>query len=138
MVEGLAAAYRSAERRMAFDCPTCGSESPAFRAVSEVVHAIASERSLERVLHRLADAARELVAARYAAIGVPDGEGGFASFITSGMTDKQYDAIGELPRQHGLLAVMLERPEPLRTPDITQHERYEGWPDAHPKMRSFL
>jgi len=123
---------------MAVDCPTCGSASPAFRAVSEVVHAIASERSLARVLRRLADAARELVNARYAAIGVPDGEGGFASFIASGMTDKQWDAIGELPRQHGLLGAMLESPEPVRMPDISLHERFEGWPDAHPHMHSFL
>ncbi len=120
------------------DCPTCGSASPAFRAVSEVVHAIASERSLAHVLRRLADAARELVNARYAAIGVPDGEGGFASFIASGMTDKQWDAIGELPRQHGLLGAMLESLEPLRMPDISLHERFEGWPDAHPNMHSFL
>lgn len=123
---------------MVFDCPTCGSASPAFRAVSEVVHAIASERSLAPILRRLADAARELVDARYAAIGVPDGEGGFASFIASGMTDKQWDAIGELPRQHGLLGAMLERPESLRMPDISLHERFEGWPDAHPHMHSFL
>src|SRR5919198_5787679 len=106
--------------------------------MSEAVLAIAAERSVEPVLEKLVHAARELVDARYAAIGVPDGEGGFASFITSGMTDKQWDAIGALPRQHGLLAVMLETPEPLRTPNITQHERFEGWPDAHPKMRSFL
>ena len=123
---------------MAFDCPTCGSASPAFRAVSEVVHAIASERSLGRVLRRLADTARALVNARYAAIGVPDGEGGFATFIASGMTDKQWDAIGELPRQHGLLGAMLESPEPVRMPDISLHERFEGWPDAHPHMHSFL
>lgn len=123
---------------MAFDCPTCGSASPAFRAASEVVHAIASERSLGRVLRRLADTARELVNARYTAIGVPDGEGGFASFIASGMTDKQWDAIGELPRQHGLLGAMLESPEPVRMPDISLHERFEGWPDAHPHMHSFL
>lgn len=123
---------------MAFDCPTCGSTGPAFRAVSEVVHAIASERSLARVLRRLADTARELVNARYAAIGVPDGEGGFASFIASGMTDKQWEAIGELPRQHGLLGAMLEKPEPVRMPDVSLHERFEGWPDAHPHMHSFL
>jgi signal transduction histidine kinase len=123
---------------MTFECPSCGSASPAFRAVSEVVHAIASERSLDPVLRRLADAARELVNARYAAIGVPDGEGGFAKFIASGMTTKQWDAIGELPRQHGLLGAMLESPEPLRMPDIAEHERFEGWPAAHPNMRSFL
>jgi signal transduction histidine kinase len=123
---------------MAQECPTCGSTGPAFRAVSEVVHAIATERGLRPVLHRLADAARELVGARYAAIGIPDGEGGFAIFIASGMTEKQWDAIGELPRQHGLLGAMLESPVPLRMPDISQHERFEGWPEAHPNMRSFL
>ena len=123
---------------MDFECPTCGSESPAFRAVSDAVLAIASERAVEPVLERLADAARALAEARYAAIGVPDGEGGFARFITSGMTDKQWDAIGTLPRQHGLLGVMLESPEPYRSRDITRHERFEGWPDAHPNMRSFL
>src|SRR5207248_647567 len=80
----------------------------------------------------------ELVDARYAAIGIPDGEGGFAQFLTRGMTQKQWDAIGELPRQHGLLALMLESPEPYRSPNIQKHERFEGWPDPHPKMRSFL
>jgi signal transduction histidine kinase len=123
---------------MAHECPIGSSAGPAFRAVSEVVHAIASERGLRPVLHRLADAARELVGARYAAIGIPDGEGGFAIFIASGMTEKQWDAIGELPRQHGLLGAMLESPEPLRMPDISQHGRFEGWPKAHPNMRSFL
>jgi signal transduction histidine kinase len=135
--EGVAA-YGWCQRRMAQECPTCGSAGPAFRAVSEVVHAIALERGLRPVLRRLADLARELVGARYAAIGIPDGEGGFATFIASGMTDKQWDAIGELPRQHGLLGAMLERPEPLRMADISQHERFEGWPEAHPNMRSFL
>jgi signal transduction histidine kinase len=123
---------------MEFECPTCGSGSPAFRAVSEAVLAIASESSVEPVLHGLADAARELVEARYSAIGVPDGEGGFAKFIASGMTDKQWDAIGTLPRQHGLLGAMLENREPFRLPDISEHERFEGWPEAHPNMRSFL
>jgi signal transduction histidine kinase len=125
-------------RRMEIECPTCGPGSPAFRAVSEAVRALAAEQRVGPVLRRLADAARSLVDARYAAIGVPDGEGGFAQFIASGMTDKQWDAIGTLPRQHGLLGAMLESPEPYRTPDISQHERFEGWPEAHPNMRSFL
>jgi signal transduction histidine kinase len=113
-------------------------DSRALRAVSDAVVTIAAEHRFEPVLEKLADAARQLAGARYAAIGVPDGEGGFSHFITSGMTQKQYDAIGELPRQHGLLGAMLERPDPYRTPDIQQHERFEGWPDTHPSMRSFL
>jgi signal transduction histidine kinase len=113
-------------------------DSRALRAVSDAVVTIAREHRFEPVLEKLADAARQLAAARYAAIGVPDSEGGFSHFITSGMSQKQYDAIGDLPRQHGLLGAMLETPRSERFPNIQEHPRFEGWPDAHPSMRSFL
>jgi len=110
----------------------------ALRALSDAVLAIAAERSVDPVLQRLVDTARELADARYAAIGIPDGDGGFATFLTSGMTDAQYEALGELPRTHGLLGAMLESPEAQRYPNIQEHPRFEGWPSAHPNMRSFL
>lgn len=113
-------------------------DSRALGAASDAVLTIAAERSFEPVLLKLVDAARELADARYAAIGVPDGEGGFANFLTSGMTEKQWDAIGELPRQHGLLGAMLNDQKPFRAPDISADPRFEGWPEAHPHMRSFL
>jgi signal transduction histidine kinase len=113
-------------------------DSRALSAVSDAVLTIAAERSFEPVLEKLADAARELADARYAAIGVPDGEGGFANFIASGMSAKQWEAIGELPRQHGLLGAMLAELASYRTPDISEDPRFEGWPEAHPHMRSFL
>ena len=114
-------------------------DSTAFRTLSDVVLAIAAEREVEPVLQRLVHAARELGGARYAALGVPDGEGGFARFITSGMSDELITAMGPLPRTHGMLGAMLESAEPYRTPDIHAHERFRGWwPAAHPDMRSFL
>src|SRR5919198_1483738 len=113
-------------------------DSRALRAVSDAVVAIAAEHRFEPVLEKLADAARKLANARYAAIGVPDGEGGFSQFVTSGMSDKQWDAIGELPRQHGLLGAMLQATESYRTRDIQQDPRFEGWPTAHPSMHSFV
>src|ERR671934_135527 len=113
-------------------------DSRALRAVSDAVVTIAREHRFEPVLEKLADAARQLAGARYAAIGVPDGEGGFSHFITSGMSQRQYDAIGDLPRQHGLLGAMLETPRSQRFPNIQEHPRFEGWPDPHPSMRSFL
>jgi signal transduction histidine kinase len=110
----------------------------ALRAMSDAVLAIAAERRVDPVLQKLADAARNLVRARYAAIGIPDGEGGFVTFITSGMSDAQYEALGELPRTHGMLGAMLLSVEPYRTTNIQDDPRFEGWPSAHPKMRSFL
>jgi signal transduction histidine kinase len=114
-------------------------DSTAFRTLSDVVLALAAEREVEPVLQRLVHAARELGGARYAALGVPDGEGAFARFITSGMSDKLIAAMGPLPRTHGLLGAMLESPAPYRTDDIHTHPRFRGWwPRAHPDMRSFL
>lgn len=99
---------------------------------------LAGEPTLEPVLLRLVHAAKDLVGARYAALGIPDGEGGFDAFITAGMSDELIDAIGPLPRTHGLLAAMLTDPNPYRTEDITADPRFEWWPAAHPRMRSFL
>ena len=114
-------------------------DSPAFRLLSDVVLAMAGEREVEPVLQRLVHAARELGGARYAALGVPDGEGAFARFITSGMSEGLIEAMGPLPRTHGLLGAMLESPEPYRIDDIHTDPRFRGWwPAAHPDMRSFL
>lgn len=113
--------------------------TPAFQAMSDAVLAIAAELAVEPILQKLVHAARELVEARYAAIGVPDGEGGFAQFITSGMSDQLIEAMGPLPRTHGLLGAMLESPQPYRTGDIRRDPRFRGWwPSAHPDMGSFL
>jgi signal transduction histidine kinase len=114
-------------------------DSTAFRALSDVVLAIAAEHEVEPVLQRLVDSARELAGAKYAALGIPDGEGAFASFITSGMSDELIEAMGPLPRTHGMLGAMLESAAPHLTDDITADPRFRGWwPRAHPQMRSFL
>jgi signal transduction histidine kinase len=113
--------------------------SPALKAVSDAVLAVAAELSIEEVLQRLVDGARELAGARYAALGLPDGEGGFSQFLTAGMSDELVAAMGPLPRQHGLLGAMLETAQPFRTPDIHAHPSFRGWwPSAHPDMQSFL
>jgi signal transduction histidine kinase len=111
----------------------------AFRALSDVVLAIASEHEVAPVLQRLVHSARELSGARYAALGIPDGDGAFESFITSGMSDELIESMGPLPRTHGMLGAMLDSAEPHRTEDITADPRFRGWwPRAHPMMRSFL
>jgi len=113
--------------------------SGAVKAMSDAVLAIAGERSVDTVLQRIVHVARELVDARYAALGVPDGQGAFARFITSGMTDELVAKMGPLPRTHGLLGAMLESDSPYRAPDIKSDPRFRGWwPSAHPAMGSFL
>ncbi len=111
----------------------------ALAAVSDALVGAATDLSLDAVLERLISAARELVGAQYAALGVPDGEGGFAQFITDGMDDELIESLGPMPRTHGLLGAMLTQPTPYRTPDIRRDPRFRGWwPRRHPEMRSFL
>ncbi|MDQ6775728.1 MAG: GAF domain-containing sensor histidine kinase [Actinomycetota bacterium] len=113
--------------------------SPALRAVSDAVLAVAAQLSVDEVLQRLVNGARELAGARFAALGIPDGEGGFSRFLVSGMDDRLIAAMGPLPRTHGLLGAMLEPGGSFRTEDIHSHARFRGWwPDEHPDMRSFL
>jgi signal transduction histidine kinase len=114
--------------------------NPALKAVSDAVLAVASQLSMEEVLQRLVDRARELAGARYAALGIPDGEGGFSRFLVAGMSDELIAALGPLPRTHGLLGALLESPPTsYRTEDLHAHSRFRGWwPDGHPDMRSFL
>ncbi len=111
---------------------------PVTRAMSEAVLAISSERTFKGVLQRIVATARELVGAEYAAVGVPDGAEGFAHFVVSGMTDRQIERIGPLPRQHGMLGAILHDRRSYRVPDIRRDPRFEGWPAAHPIMRAFL
>lgn len=108
-------------------------------AVRRALLGLSGNLSLDAVLQELVDTALDLVGARYAALGVPDGEGGFAQFITAGMDDDLIARLGPLPRTHGMLGAMLDTQTPFRTPDIQEDPRFTGWwPDAHPDMRSFL
>jgi signal transduction histidine kinase len=113
--------------------------TPALKAVSDAVLAVASELSVDDVLQRLVDCARELARARFAALGIPDGDGGFRRFLVAGMDDTLIAAMGPLPRTHGMLGAMLAGPGPYRTDDIHGDPRFRGWwPSRHPDMHSFL
>jgi signal transduction histidine kinase len=112
---------------------------PALKAVRDAVLAVTAQHSVDDVLQRLVDSARELAGARYAALGIPDESGGFRRFLTSGMSDELVARLGPLPRKHGVLGAMLETPTPVRTEDLHTHPRFKGWwPSGHPDMRSFL
>ena len=106
--------------------------------VSAAVGAITRHLSVSQVLEVIVSSARRLVGADYAAIGIPDEGGGFAEFITDGISEEQRLEIGPLPRQHGMLAAILTENEPIRLPDLRRDPRYRWWPKAHPTMAALL
>ena len=69
---------------------------------------------------------------------MPDDHGSFAEFVVDGISPRQQAAIGPLPRQHGMLGVMLREGQPLRLADIRADPRFEGWPAAHPELSDVL
>ncbi|CAM3522194.1 GAF domain-containing sensor histidine kinase [Stackebrandtia soli] len=109
-----------------------------LRAVSSAVQAVTSHLSVAEVLSVIVRSARRLAGARYAALGIPDDSGGFAEFIADGVSPKQWDAIGPLPRQHGMLAAMLDVGDVVRLSDVRADPRFEWWPKAHPVLAGFL
>lgn len=113
-------------------------DSAELHDVSAAVLAVTSRLSVRDVLRTILTSARRLLDARYAALGVPDDNGTFAEFLADGISDEQWRAIGPLPRQHGLLGVLLRDPNPVRVADIRQHPRFGWWPAAHPTLTDFL
>jgi nitrate/nitrite-specific signal transduction histidine kinase len=107
-------------------------------ALHEAGIAITSELDLDRVLQRIVDQARELGVARYGALSLLKEDGGIESFLTSGISRDEREAIGPLPVGHGLLGAVIDEGRALRIPDLTRDPRSYGFPENHPPMYSLL
>ena len=94
--------------------------------------------ALPEVLHRIVEAARELVGARYAALGVLAPDGGLAEFVHVGFPPPLVDRIGHLPVGKGLLGALIDEPRPIRLRNLADDPRSSGFPENHPPMGSFL
>ena len=121
--------------------PTAADTTQRLQVLLDAVVALSSDLSLDSLLARIVRTASELADAKYAAIGVL-GTGRerrrLQAFITHGLTVEQRERIGQLPRGHGLLGEIIDRPEPLRLHDLAEHASSYGFPAEHPPMSSFL
>ncbi|MFL6140295.1 MAG: GAF domain-containing sensor histidine kinase [Labedaea sp.] len=115
-----------------------GIDRDELREVSAAVLAVTAHLSVRDVLQTIVTTARRLLDARYAALGVPDKKGSFREFLADGLTDEQWAAIGPVPRQHGVLGLMLCDPNPVRLANIRDHPQFGWWPAAHPELTDFL
>jgi signal transduction histidine kinase len=109
-----------------------------LRALLDAVVAIGSDLDLHSTLERIVAAACTLAGARYGALGVIGADRMLIEFINHGVTPEERAAIGELPRGHGVLGLLIDEPRSIRLQDITTHPRAYGFPANHPPMHSFL
>lgn len=110
-----------------------------LRRLLGAVVGIGSGLELGVVLERIVETAVELIGATYGALGVLDPSCTYlADFITVGLTDEQRTRIGDLPRGHGILGLLIVEPVAIRLPDLARHPDSYGFPPGHPPMTSFL
>jgi signal transduction histidine kinase len=109
-----------------------------LRGLLRANQVVSSGLALPVVLRRIVGAARELVGARYAALGVLAPGGGLAEFVHVGMDEGAAARIGHPPHGKGLLGALIEHPEPIRLKSIADDPRSCGLPPGHPPMNGFL
>ena len=110
-----------------------------LRQLLDAVSTIGSDLDLPSMLQRIVQSAVDLVDARYGALGVLDeSRTRLVQFLTVGIDDETYRAIGHPPEGHGILGLLIVEAEPLRLPDLNEHPESFGFPPHHPPMRSFL
>lgn len=110
----------------------------ALKTIVSAVMFAAEAGNESEALERIAAVSRELVGARYAALGVPDGQGGLRHFKVSGMTDAEIRKIAHLPVGRGLLGAIMRDRQLLRLEHMAADPRSVGFPEGHPPMDSLL
>jgi two-component system, NarL family, sensor histidine kinase DevS len=113
-------------------------QSRRLQALNEAGLALSAELETETLLHKIADLARVVGDARYAALGTFDEEGKVTRFYTSGISEEQHAVIGHLPVGKGILGLLPRAGRPIRLRDLHEHPASVGFPPHHPPMRSFL
>ncbi|WP_344147021.1 sensor histidine kinase [Nocardioides koreensis] len=99
---------------------------------------VTADLKLEVVLRRVVHAARDLVGAKYAALGVLGEDGLLDQFVHAGMPPEQIDHLGRPPVGEGILGLLVDEPGPVRLRDVSIDPRAIGFPGGHPAMTSFL
>lgn len=111
----------------------------ALQTLVETARTLTAEPDLERLLTHLAESARQLTGARYAALSLTHaGDHELPPFIASGMDEATQRAIGALPTGRGVLGALPQDGSVLRLKDLSHHPASVGFPPHHPPMRSFL
>ena len=110
-----------------------------LRQLLDAVITVGSDLDLPSVLRHIVESAATLVDARYGALGVLDETGtSLSQFITVGLDDETRRRIGNLPKGHGILGLLIREPRAIRLPDLAEHPDSYGFPPNHPPMKSFL
>lgn len=110
-----------------------------LEALNAASLALTTELDLGLVLQKVVDLSRELVNSKYGALGVLDQSGQeFEQFVTSGISQKERQLIGDPPHGRGLFSVLINAGKSMVVEDIKSHHKHVGFPKNHPQMANLL
>jgi signal transduction histidine kinase len=110
----------------------------ALRAILDAVPAVPSAAPLTDFLQLVVDQARDVVGCRYAAVSMPSDDGSAALFVTSGVTAEAAERVGRLPRNVGLLGLVVSEGQLVRTADVPTDPHAIGLPPGHLPIHALL
>ena len=114
---------------------------PEYRTLLRLAELLRSAPKPKRpldALQQLVDLAREMTAARYAALAVSDEHDRTEGFVTSGLTKAQLRGLKVPPQGHGPLGRLRSDGRPVRYEDLDRAENAFGFPPKHPTMKTLL
>ena len=95
-----------------------------LRRLLQAALLLGANLDLAELLQHIADEARGLIGARYAALGVLDRQGNaLERFVVSGI-ERDVERVllaGPFPQGRGVLGVLIDDPRPLRMEQISDH-----------------
>ncbi len=103
--------------------------------MSQAVLQINESLEYDDVLDEVVDGARELTAARYGVITLLDESGEIQSFVTSGMTPEEHQAMFEMSEGPLFYKYLGALTEPLRLPDVRAYISELGLPEFRLPVR---
>jgi len=109
-----------------------------LKAIASAAMYATEADTLDGTFERIATIARDLVGARYAALGIPNGKGGLEHFRFAGIDPTLVEKIGDPPKGQGLLGAIIQERRAIRLDNMQDDPRSIGFPNHHPEMSRFL
>ncbi|MYD33090.1 MAG: hypothetical protein F4W98_04315, partial [Acidimicrobiales bacterium] len=106
--------------------------------LTEAIRHISEDLNLDTVLRRVADSARTLTGARYAAITTIDDAGELQDVLFSGLSEQQQDTLVGYGTGIELFKYLSGLRDPLRITDFVAHVDSVGFPGFQPQIGGFI
>ncbi len=117
---------------------TTDAEARALRALSHALRNLPERRSPDVDLQIVADLAKELTGARYAAVAITDRHDRTQGFFVAGLDPAILRALKGPPQGHGPLGSLREDGRPVRYENVETSRKSFGFPPKHPHMQRLM